>query len=119
MLRDPRVPRFGPEALRAMAARVKDPNWRIYAEDGRIVAFNNAHFLDGTDPTLLFREMGVADPSHAFYLGLELMKAKTALTLGKAYRQDNALDWGILTEPEISHRPTRMPLDLAEGGASP
>ena len=108
LLRDPKVPRFGPEALADLAARVKDPNWRIYAEDGRIVAFNNARFLEGTDPTLVFNQMGVADPSHAFYLGLELMKAKTALTLGKAYRQDNALDWGFLTEPEVSHRPTRM-----------
>ena len=48
--------------------------------------------------------MGVADPSHAFYLGYELMKAKTALTLSKNYRQDQALDWGFLTEPEVSHR---------------
>ena len=47
--------------------------------------------------------MEVADPSHAFYLGYELMKAKTALTLGKAYRQDQALEWGFLTEPEESH----------------
>ena len=114
LLRDPKVPRFGPEALAELAARVKDPNWRIYAEDGRIIAFNNAHFLTGTDPTLVFDQMGVTDPSHAFYLGLELMKAKTALTLDKAYRQDNALDWGFLTEPEVSHRPTRI-----EGGGAP
>ena len=114
LLRAPKVPRFGPEALAELAARVKDPNWRIYAEDGRIIAFNNAHFLTGTDPTLVFDQMGVTDPSHAFYLGLELMKAKTALTLDKAYRQDNALDWGFLTEPEVSHRPTRI-----EGGGAP
>ena len=31
------------------------------------------------------------------------MKAKTALTLGKTYRQDQALQWGFLTEPEDSH----------------
>ena len=52
----------------------------------------------------VFEQMKVDDPSHAFYLGYELMKAKTALTLNKAYRQDQALDWGFLTEPEISHR---------------
>jgi len=114
MLRDSRVPRFGPEGLRALADRVKDPNWRIYAEDGRITAFNNDHYLVGTDPTDLFERMGVVDPSHAFYLGLELMKAKTALTLDKAYRQDNALDWGFLTDPEVSHRPTRIPRDKPE-----
>ena len=74
---------------------------------------NNAHFLGDTDPFLLFDRMGVADPSHAFYLGYELMKAKTALTLGKAYRQDQALDWGFLTEPEVSHR------DRTQGPAAP
>ena len=48
------------------------------------------------------------DPSHAFYLGYEMMKAKTALTLSKTYRQDQALDWGFLTEPEVSHRAARQ-----------
>ncbi len=103
LLRDPKVPRFGPDALAELARRVRDPNWRIFAEDGRIYAFNNDHFLVGDDPFDLFRRMGVTDPSHAHYLGHELMKAKTALTLDKAYRQDQALDWGFLTEPEPSH----------------
>ena len=44
------------------------------------------------------------DPAHAFYLGYEMAKAATALTLGKEYRQDEALDWGFLTLPEESHR---------------
>ena len=104
MLRDPKPPRFGPEALAAMAGQVKDPNWRIYAEDGQIIAFNNARYLTGTDPFLLFEQMGVDDANHAFYLGSELMKAKTALTLDKAYRQDRPLDWGFLTETEDFHR---------------
>lgn len=103
-LRDARVSRFGPEALAELARRIKDPNWRIFAEDGMIHAMNHEHFLSDTDPFLLFDRMGVSDPSHAFYLGYELMKAKTALTLNKAYRQDQALDWGFLTEPEVSHR---------------
>ena len=47
------------------------------------------------------------DPSHAFYLGYEMGKALTALTLGKQYRQDEALDWGHLTIREISHRAQR------------
>jgi hypothetical protein len=44
------------------------------------------------------------DPSHAFYLGYELAKAVTALTLGKNYVQDQALRWGFLTREETSHR---------------
>ena len=104
VLRDPRIPEFGPAALAEMARRVQDPNWRIYAEGGQIHAFNRDHYLTGTDPFLIFSQMNITDPSHAFYLGHELCKAKTALTLRKAYRQDQALDWGFLTEPEVSHR---------------
>jgi dihydropteroate synthase len=104
MLRDPKVPRFGPEALAELARRIKDPNWRIFVEDGMIHVMSSAGFYSDADPFVLFDRMGVDDPSHAFYLGHELMKAKTALTLGKAYRQDVALDWGFLTEPETSRR---------------
>lgn len=103
-LRDPKPHRFGPEALDALARTIKDPNWRIFAEDGTIHVMNNAVHLQGADPFLLFDRMAVDDPSHAFYLGYELMKARTALTLNKDYRQDQALSWGFLTEPEISHR---------------
>ena len=46
------------------------------------------------------------DPSHAFYLGWEMAKAVTALTLGKNYTQDQALRWGFLTVPEGTHRST-------------
>jgi len=104
MLRDGKVARFGFENLAELARRIKDPNWRIFAEDGKLYAMNHTHFLCETDPFVLFERMGVTDPSHAFYLGYELMKAKTATTLSKTYRQDQALDWGFLTEPEVSQR---------------
>jgi dihydropteroate synthase len=104
MLRDPKPRRHGPEALVALARSIKDPNWRVFAEDGAIHVMNNAMHLADTDPFALFERMGIDDPSHAFYLGYELMKARTALTLNKDYRQDQALSWGFLTEPEVSHR---------------
>jgi dihydropteroate synthase len=103
MLRDPKVAAFGADNLAELSRRIKDPNWRIFAEDGKLYAMNHAHFLCETDPYILFDRMGVTEPSHAFYLGYELMKARTALTLSKNYRQDQALDWGFLTEPEVSH----------------
>jgi dihydropteroate synthase len=103
-LRDVSVPAFGRRALEEIAARVKDGNWRLFAEEGTLIALNGQRFLTDTDPFVLFEKMNVSDPSHAFYLGYELMKAKTALTLGKNYRQDQALDWGFLTELEVSHR---------------
>ena len=102
-LRDPKVIDFGADNLAELQRRIRDPNWRIFAESGTIYALNNARLLRDPDPFVLFEQMGVADPAHAFYLGYELMKAKTALTLSKSYRQDQALEWGFLTEPEVSH----------------
>jgi dihydropteroate synthase len=101
--RDPEVAEFGDENIAELQRRVRDPNWRIFAEGGLIHALNNQHFLRDPDPYRLFEQMGVTDPSHAFYLGYEMMKARTALTLSKTYRQDQALEWGFLTVPEVSH----------------
>jgi hypothetical protein len=105
--------------LAELARRIKDPNWRIFAEDGQIYAMNRDHFLVDTDPFRLFDRMGVTDPAHAFYLGYELMKAKTALTLSKTYRQDQALSWGFLTEPEVRHRDRVGTGQQSEGDAAP
>jgi len=102
-LRDPHVDDFGADNLAELQRRIRDPNWRIFAEGETIYALNNARFLRDRDPFVLFEQMGVTDAEHAFYLGYELMKAKTALTLRKTYRQDQALEWGFLTEPEMSH----------------
>ncbi len=103
MLRDPRLRARGREALTELAAALTDRNWRLAAEEGQLFAFNGDCFLEGTDPFTLFQQMQQAAPSnpaHAFYLGFELAKAVTALTLGKNYVQDQALRWGLLTRPE-------------------
>ena len=64
--------------------------------------------LSEADPFLLFNEFCTVAArhrsAHAFYLGYEMAKAVTALTLDKEYRQDESLDWGHLTKPEQSHR---------------
>jgi hypothetical protein len=104
MLRDSRLTMMSEDELRELQRRIKDPNWRLFAANGTLYAMNNEHFIKNVDPFLLFDQMPVDNVSHAFYLGYELMKAKTALSLGKDYRQDQALDWGFLTEPEISRR---------------
>ena len=103
-LRDPKVAEFGADNLAELQRRIRDPNWRIFAEGGMIHALNNAR----SAPAIPIRSCsssrwGSSDAAHAFYLGYELMKAKTALTLSKTYRQDQAMDWGFLTEPEVSH----------------
>jgi dihydropteroate synthase-like protein len=103
LLRDPKLREYGEAALRELAERVGDRNFRLFAERGLLHLFNDKMFLQGTDPFALFREAHQReniDPAHAFYLGYEFAKAVTALTLGKNYAQDQALRWGFLTAPE-------------------
>jgi dihydropteroate synthase len=102
----------GPATLDQLAAAIRDPNFRIFAEGGMIHLLGAGLHLESRDPFALFDDLKAAgrddvDPSHAFYLGYEMAKAVTALTLGKDYRQDQALDWGHLTRPEIAHGPSR------------
>jgi hypothetical protein len=98
----------GDEALRELAARVTDRNFRLFAERGLLRVLSGEMFLEGGDPFALFEQMrqrGPIDPGHAFYLGYEMAKAVTALTLGKNYVQDQALRWGFLTVPERTGGP--------------
>src|SRR4029077_5434324 len=93
----------GEAALKELAERIGDRNYRLFAERGEIHVINGSMPLRGADAFELFagieRRDGTVDASHAFYLGYEMAKAVTALTLGKDYGQDQALRWGILTRP--------------------
>lgn len=107
MLRDPRLHVHGAAGLSELASRVMDRNFRLFAEEDRLHVINAEMHLTGEDPFVLFEQMQARssiDPSHAFYLGYEMAKAVTALTLGKNYVQDQALRWGMLTREEQSHR---------------
>jgi dihydropteroate synthase-like protein len=108
MLRDPKLYEQGEATLTELAARITDRNYRVFAERGEIHVFNGNVYVRGRDPFEVFNQLLKADakldPSHSFYLGYELSKAVTALTLGKNYTQDQALRWGFLTVPEASHR---------------
>ncbi|HAO73153.1 MAG TPA: dihydropteroate synthase, partial [Planctomycetaceae bacterium] len=101
----------GDEALEQLALAIRDPNFRIFAERGEVHLVGKHLHLASRDPFQLFYQLAAhdrtdVDPNHAFYLGYEMAKAVTALTLGKDYRQDQALDWGYLTESEIGCGPS-------------
>jgi dihydropteroate synthase-like protein len=106
LLRDPKLRERGEQAIQELASRITDRNFRLFAERGRLHVLNGNMHLEGVDPFELFRqvqECETIDSAHAFYLGYELAKAVTALTLGKNYVQDQALRWGFLTLPEKGH----------------
>jgi dihydropteroate synthase len=109
MLRDPKLVEMTADELGQIAGRITDPNYRIVVQDGSIHLFNRDGHWSGRDPFELIRQASSAatakplDPLHAFYLGYELCKAATALSLSKQYTQDDPLRWGFLTVLEQSH----------------
>ncbi|ADB17303.1 dihydropteroate synthase DHPS [Pirellula staleyi DSM 6068] len=126
MLRDARPQELTETALEQLASVIKDNNFRTYVSGGKLHLIGANLHLAERDPFLLFERLmnpgfggekptrdapKNVDPSHAFYLGYELAKAMIANQLGKEYRQDEALDWGLLTVAEESHR-------LRKGSAS-
>ena len=99
-VKDPTILAYTEAELRALQAQVTDPNFRIFADRETITVFNHERFVRGTDIQELFAALDVTEPTHAFYLGKELAKAKLAVTLGKTYRQEGSLAWGYLTPPD-------------------
>ena len=111
MLRDPKLRQRGAD-LDRLATQLKDKNYRLFAEEEQLHLITSGLHLQDNDPFALFEALLATspknmDPTHAFYLGFELSKALTALTLGKHYEQDEALDWGFLTANEQHHRLSR------------
>ena len=100
------------EDISALAADVRDANFRILTAPDGIHVFNGEGHHVATDAFELFARLGVEnDGAHAFYLGAELMKAETAWRLGKRYVQDEPLAWGVAAPAAETDR-TR----LAEAG---
>ncbi|HVJ86072.1 MAG TPA: DUF6513 domain-containing protein [Caulifigura sp.] len=119
VVRDDKLRPQGEEFLEAMSRQLKDPNFRIFVERGRIHVMNRDGYWQGDDPFELFDSFSkstVLDASHAFYLGYELCKAVTALRLDKRYLQDEALRWGFLSWSEPSAHERRREERAASGG---
>ena len=113
LLRDVSSTHLSDSAIKHLANQIKDNNYRIIVGQSEIHLLSANVHIRGTDPYEMINDLMTrpesrnVDPSHAFYLGMELQKALTALTLGKRYEQDEALNWGFLTRPEKHHRLAR------------
>jgi len=99
-LKDPAILAYTEAELRELQAAITDPNFRIFTDREAITVLNSEKFVRGTEIHDIFAQLEVDEATHAFYLGRELMKAKLAITLGKTYRQEGALQWGYLTPPD-------------------
>lgn len=102
-VKDPPHTPYTEGELRAMQAKVKDRNFRIFTDDEAIYVFNNQLFIKETDRDIqrIFERLRVKDAGHAFYLGKELQKATQAIRLRKKYVQDEPLRWGYLSRDTL------------------
>ena len=113
MLRDPSRANYSADSIESLVANIKDNNYRILIDDQQLHLISAGVHIRGTDPFDMMEELMTlpesrnVDQSHAFYLGFELAKALTALTLGKRYEQDESLRWGMHTREERHHRLAR------------
>ena len=113
MLRDQQVIEPALPEMQDLANAIRDHNYRIFAADGEVHLVGPGLHLHNADPFNIMEQLYHCGPdgglpknldaSHAFYLGYEMSKARTALTLGKNYEQDEPLDWGLATRPETRH----------------
>jgi dihydropteroate synthase-like protein len=111
-----------PDEIAAIAAQVRDPNFRVQVSPLGLHVYNRDGLRLGQGAFELWPQLGLEnDASHAFYMGVELAHAEIAWRLGKRYVQDQPLDWGCAVDraaPDLQtwqssgHRPIR-------GGSKP
>lgn len=98
MLRDSRVNPQSDTALNSLADALTDNNFRIFAEASGLHLMNRGRHVRGERPFDVFAEVLQAqsvDAGHAFYLGYEMARAEICRLLGKQYRQDEPIDFGV------------------------
>lgn len=90
------------EEIVELAGEIRDPSYRVQASESGIHVYNRDGINSSSDPFALFPLLKELenDASHAFYMGVELARAQIALQLGKRYRQDEELDWGVATQKQ-------------------
>jgi hypothetical protein len=113
MLRDPAILEPSANDLARLSREIKDANYRVFILGGEVHVVSHELHLHDVDPFALFEQLRRSGPggglpknldaAHAFYLGYEMCKAATAITLGKQYEQDESLNWGLATRAEKHH----------------
>ncbi|MBI1733393.1 MAG: dihydropteroate synthase [Gammaproteobacteria bacterium] len=85
-----------------IAGEVRDPSYRVQVSADGVHVYNRDGLISGTDPFALFPNLPLLaeDAPHAFYMGVELERARIAWQLGKRYVQDEPLKWGVTVPPE-------------------
>lgn len=90
------------DEIEELASQIRDPSYRVMVNDEGIFVCNRDGMVRGKNPFDLFPKLELLqeDAPHAFYMGVELAKARIAWQLGKRYSQDEELDWGVAVPPD-------------------
>jgi len=97
VMRDKKLTGLSARQIARIQKMVNDRNFRIFVAEGKIHIFNKDVYIKSYTAEGIIDDLEVEDAAHAFYLGMELQKAQTALELGKNYIQDQPLTWGYIT----------------------
>ena len=106
------------QEIEELAARIRDPSYRIRVTQQGLAVFNRDGLFCGRDVYALFSQLESLqnDAPHAFYVGVELARAEIAWRLGKEYQQDRGLDWGAAVPPSSA---PATPATDGDGTAAP
>jgi dihydropteroate synthase len=101
---------YSADEIGEMAAEVRDPSYRVMVSEQGIHVYNRDGILVAEDPFDLFPRLDLLqdDAPHAFYMGVELARARIAWQLGKRYRQDEELEWGAAVAPARDKEKEKM-----------
>lgn len=89
------------DEVQALSREVRDPSYRVQITEQGLHVYNRDGLHSHVDPFALFPLLAdlQEDAAHAFYMGVELARARIAWQLGKPYDQDQELRWGVAVEP--------------------
>ncbi len=107
-----------PDEIAALAAQIRDKNYRIEVSSDGIHIYNRDGHHVSDDPFKLFAHLDLGnDAAHAFYLGVETARAEIAYQLGKRYAQDEPLTFGVVAEIKGSAEDAHL-MKFKEAGAT-
>ncbi|MGA0531164.1 DUF6513 domain-containing protein [Hansschlegelia sp. KR7-227] len=118
-LRDRRPVASSAADVAALAAQIRDRNYRIEVSEAGVHIFNRDGLRTAVDPFDHYPHLAVeGDPGHAFYLGVETARAEIAFRLGKRYAQDEGLRFGVAGETAESIEQAHKMASFKEAGST-
>ncbi len=112
---------YSTQEIAELAADIRDPSYRVQVSADGIHVYNRDGLVAGTDPFIIFPNLKLLaeDAPHAFYMGVELERARIAWQLGKRYVQDEPLRWGVTVSEERSGKSSSAHAQTKDNYAPP